>query len=174
MNVKLLLGGVLSFALLGLYIYSIVQAIRVAGECAERAAAVKNHTPNAELCDAQKSNLGNVSLILNLIGGLISATVVGVLAATKPNDLPAKGLFATNIGEVVEGISAYLPLIYILVWVGCGMAMVVFGLLVYEDDPAPPLTAQAKAWLGAAVAAVYAYFGIDRTAAPPPAPNNGG
>ena len=163
MNPKLLLGGILSLTLLGLYIYSIIAA-SVARECSAAAIAAVTQT-NIKPCDAQKSNLGNVSLILNLIGGLVSATVVGVLAATKPNDLPGKGIFNQSLDGAVQSLSAYIPLVFILAWIFCGLTMVVFGLLIYENDPVPPLTAQAKAWLGAAVAAGYAYFGIDRTAA---------
>lgn len=166
MNNRLILGGILSVALLALYIFSIGRAITVSSDCDARARAVAAQVPNSSLCDSQKSNLGNISLILNLIGGLISATVVGVLAATKPNDLPGKGIFKDNLNDVIQGISAYLPLAFILVWIFCGVLMVVFGLLVYDNDPVPPLTAQAKSWLGAAVAASYAYFGIDRTATP--------
>jgi hypothetical protein len=114
MNTKLILGGSLSVALLGLYIYSIIDAVNVARECAGMTAAVANQVPNAKLCDSQKTSLGNVSLILNLIGGLISATVVGVLAATKTNDLPGKGVFKDNLGNVIQGVAAYIPLAFIL------------------------------------------------------------
>ncbi len=168
MNNRLILGGILSIALLGLYVYSISKAITVSNDCAALAKAVADKVPFATLCDPQKSNLGNVSLILNLIGGLISATVVGVLAATKPNDLPGRGIFKDKLGNVIQGLSAYIPLAFVLAWIFCGLVMVIFGLLVYDSDPVPPLTAQAKSWLGAAVAAGYAYFGVDQTNAPIP------
>lgn len=161
---RLVFGGVLASVLLGLYIYSIVQAIEVSEMCAAAADAVANQVPDAKLCPPVKTNLGNVSYILNLIGGLISATVVGILATTKPNELPAADLVERNLNaSLTRSIASFVPFAYIMVWIFCGVALVIFGLLKYESEPVPPLTAQAKAWLGTAVAAIYAYFGIDQS-----------
>jgi len=45
------------------------------------------------------------------------------------------------------------------VWVICGVAMVILGLM-RHPDAVPVLTEGAKAWLGLAAGAVYAYFGL--------------
>jgi hypothetical protein len=66
---QLLFGGLLAVIMLGLYIYSIAEAIELAKKCGD----ISN-------CATQLS--ANNSLLFNLIGGLISATVVGVLGST--------------------------------------------------------------------------------------------
>jgi len=70
---QLLFGALLAIILLGFYIWSIFVAVCVArGQCA---------------ADAFSPNF---SYLLNGIGGLISATVVGVLGATQSGDFPAQ------------------------------------------------------------------------------------
>ena len=170
---KLILGGILATVLLGLYIASIAISIKTAYECgvkAERVVEPPSNSTNSskttprvvivEKCSEEEKNLGNISYLLNLLGGLISATVVAVLAATQTNDLPAKDFFRAGLGNFAQGIAAYVPLAYILVWTFCGLFVVIYGLMMYDNDPSPPLTAHAKTWLGTAVAAIYAYIGI--------------
>ena len=101
--------------------------------------------------------MANVSFILNTVGGLISGTVVGVLALTKPNELPAAHLFRDGTSNTAKTIAAYIPVSFILVWIACGMAMVIWGFLKYPDA-VPTLSAQAKGWLGSAAAALLAYI----------------
>lgn len=165
---KLLLGGILAAVLLGLYIASIVIGIQTTRKCGLTTSTIAQKVKDgAKLeeaikgpCSDEEKNLGNISYLLNLLGGLISATVVAVLAATHASDLPAKDFFKAGLGSFAQGIAAYVPLVYILTWTFCGLFVVIFGLMVYGNDPSPPLTAHAKTWLGTAVAAIYAYIGI--------------
>lgn len=142
---KLLFGGILATVLLGFYIWSLAEAVGAAhcggGDC--------------------RGFSTNMSFLLNSIGGLISATVVGVLGATQAGEFPSLTLYGRNISGIVRGLAAYMPSIYILVWIVCGVVTVIYGFILYpESDPVPPLFAQAKVWLGTAIASVYAYFGI--------------
>lgn len=159
---QLLFGGMIAFILLGLYVWSIVS-----GAC--------EASPIAGCKDRVPAFTANMQFLLNSVGGLISATVVGVLGATKPAEFPAEGLFRKNLTGTVQTIAGYMPSLYILVWIICGTYMVVYGFVLYSDDNlAPAFSAQAKMWLGTALAAVYAYFGIrpnGATTTPPPTPS---
>lgn len=175
---KLILGGILATVLLALYAVAIGIGITRTAHCgvtseeARHIAAGNSNSTDTntsktrtewridEKCDNNEKSLDNLSYLLNLLGALISATVVAGLAATKPNELPGKDIFKAGFGEFGQSITAYLPLVYILVWTICGASVVVYALMIFVNDPSPPLTALAKAWLGTAVAAIYAYFGI--------------
>jgi vacuolar-type H+-ATPase subunit I/STV1 len=156
---QLLFGGLLATILLGFFVWSIVDAVTVA-QCIK---ASKEGSPQ---CGEFSSNM---AFLLNSIGGLIAATVVGALGATHSGEFPSQKLFGKNLEGIVKTIAGFMPSVYILVWILCGVAMVIYGFVLYPaSDPVPPLSAQAKVWLGTAIAAVYAYFGI--TPDPPPTP----
>lgn len=153
---QLLFGGLLATILLGFFIWSIVDGVSIASSC-----------KSSSNCTNEFS--ANMSFLLNSLGGLIAATVVGVLGATQPGEYPSKNLFEKNLTGIVKSVAAYMPSFYILVWIVCGVVMVIFGFILYPEAVAP-LNAQAKVWLGTAIAAVYAYFGI--TPDSPPKPSN--
>lgn len=152
---QLLFGGVLACVLLVFYIWAIVDSV-----VATRA-GLSDYSPN-------------MSYLLNTIGGLISAVVVGVLGATQPGDFPAEKTLTKTIKGTTQSFVRFIPSVFILVWIACGVAMVVFGFILYENS-VPALNAQAKVWLGAAIGAVYAYMGIrpnGNSVAPNPANGN--
>ena len=144
---QLIFGGILATILLGFYIWSIVDAVSIAIDC--------NAGTN---CSNQFTS--NMSFLLNSLGGLISATVVGVLGATESGEFPGVRTFGKNITGTFQAIAAYMPSFYILVWVISGVVIVIYGFILHPDA-VEPLSAQAKVWLGTALAAVYAYFGIN-------------
>lgn len=146
---QLLFGGLLATILLGFFIWSIVDGVSIAQ------------------CKGCREFSAGMSFLLNSLGGLIAATVVGVLGATQPGEYPSKKLFEKNLTGIVKTIAAYMPSVYILFWIICGVVMVIYGFILYPDV-VPPLSAQAKVWLGTAIAAVYAYFGITPDAPPKP------
>ncbi len=152
---QLLVMTLLSLALLAIYAYSIVEAIGVAALC--DSAPGKLVPPSC----VEDTKLGSVADILNSISGLISGTIVGVLAIAKPNELPAPKLFGGKLGGLAQMLGSHVPVVIICVWICCGVAMVIAGLIKY-DGVVPSLSAQAKAWLGAAVAALIAYYGANR------------
>lgn len=161
---QLLVMALLSVALLAIYVYSIIYAVEVAAICDPAV----NRIVSANC--AEDIKLGSVADILNSISGLISGTIVGVLAIAKPNELPAPKLFGGKLGGAAQMLGSYVPVAIICVWICCGVAMVIAGLIKY-DGVVPSLSAQAKAWLGAAVAALIAYYGANRDSpngVPPP------
>lgn len=148
MTTRLLFGGLIAIVLLGLYAYATVYSIQAAlclggGPCT-------TYTPNL--------NEGVVT-VLNLVGGLVSALVISQLAITPPGDTPGAGLVEVNASDILKNSVKIVAVIYVVVWVACGVASLIVGLMKYPDA-VPILNAAAKAWLGLAVAAAYAYLGL--------------
>ena len=138
---QLLFGGLLTLILLGFYIWSIIDAVSIAA-CAKDCPQLSN----------------NMAYLLNTIGGLISAVVIGVLGATQTGDFPAQKSIAKNLTGTVQTVATIMPSLFILVWIICGVVTVIYGFVLYDN--VPPLNASAKVWLGSAIGSVYAYFGI--------------
>lgn len=141
---RLIFGGLLAFVLLGLFVYGVVVAL-------------------SYHCTAPCSLPDAFTAFLETIGSLVSAVVVSELSVTKPTDPPGTRLAAAG---AAAGYSAgqqatvkVLASIYILVWLISGLALVVFGWA--RNSEVAPVIAAAKQWLGFAIAAAYAYFGIN-------------
>ena len=148
---KLVFGGLIATVLLGLYVWSIVitaTATRTGGTIS-----------------------ADISFLLNSVGALISATVLAVLGATQPGELPAGKTFDKGLSGMAKTIASYMPALYIFAWIVCGVVTVLYGFhmvipavpsTVPSDgiEAAGALNASAKAWIGSAIVAAYAYFGI--------------
>ena len=93
------------------------------------------------------------SALLGTVGALVSAVVISELSVTPPAQVPG-----TRLGR--KGSTS----LYILVWLLSGVALVV-GWAFYPK--VPELNSTAKAWLGVAIGAAYAYFGISPNHANP-------
>jgi hypothetical protein len=98
---------------------------------------------------------------INIIGGLISAVVIGNLAMAERGETP-------DI-QVLEMIKAYgaglmrnIVLAYIAIWFLIGAAAFYVGV-VRCPDVFEPLNTMGKSWLGILVGALYAWFGIKKT-----------
>ena len=139
-NAKVLFGTIIVFILLGLYVYSLWTAISLA-----------YWGPNA----VEKLPEG-VSRTMATVGGLVSALVIAQLAATNPGE-PLTG--TSVLPGVGDWIVPFAKVTYVLVWTVMGLAAFVVGELWFPDKVGA-LTTFAEAWLGLAVAAGYAYFGI--------------
>jgi hypothetical protein len=140
-TVRLITGAVISGALLALYALVLVEAIQFA-----RGASGRPPTEGAYW-------------ILQTIGGLVSALVTAQLAlAPRPGDGGGARLFV--LGGVPAGKAATaIALLYLAVWLALGFAAVVFGLVRYQQL-VPPLADFAREWIGLALAASFAFFGI--------------
>jgi hypothetical protein len=148
---KLLFGGLVAVILLGLYAYATVYAIQ--------AALCLGSGP----CDAYSKDLNEgVVTVLNLVGGLVSALVIAQLAITPPGDAPGMALLADDTTAIIKNMVKVISLIYVAVWLACGLAALIVGFLKYPNL-VPQLTAAAKSWLGLAVAAGYSYLGVTRS-----------
>lgn len=154
---QLLVSGLFAAAFATIYIWGTWAAIDLAVHCAQAATT-------ASPCTKLETDIPHLSYILTTIGNIISGGVVGILAFTRENELPAARFFDADPAEIAKRVAGYIPLAFIVVWVGCGMATVIFGLI-NNAEVVPPLTAQAKGWIGSAATALLAYLA--------PAPMNG-
>ena len=107
--------------------------------------------------------------LLSFIEGLVSALVISVLAVTPPNTSPGQTIInsiQSRSGELrrkanwPEIVTSGLTYVYLLVWLACGIFSVWYVFMAGYRTPLPELTTAAKSWLGLAVAAAYAFFGL--------------
>jgi hypothetical protein len=142
---KAVIGGGIALVLLGLYGYSVLEAIRIA------------MSEGLEL----KSGFVNT---MNTVGGLVSALVISELAITRPGAMPAARIAGGD--GTTSGWAQWVVLSYIAAWALLGLAAYVYGVMLHEGV-VPALTDFGAAWLGLAVASGYAYFGLGRTESAP-------
>lgn len=146
-------GALIALVVLMIYVVTSVHMIRVVrcdgqGEgCTEF--KIENITP--EVINVQ-----------NLTYGLVSALVVAVLASTNPGEIPSGtqsyGVLPSKDSSIV---SKLLTTVYIVAWIGIGVAMLFVGTLEYPKV-SPTLHDMGITWIGVAVTAGFSYFGIKR------------
>jgi len=145
---RLLFGGLISVVLLAVYVHLVSLAIKVVNCMA------------ATGCTKYPENYFNEGMAqaLSVIGGLVSALVIAELAVAKAGQAPARRILAEDASPLAVRTVTIVSTFYVLVWIGAGLAAFIVGL--YHPMSVPPLTTLGQAWLGLAVSAAYAYFGI--------------
>ncbi|MFL6856936.1 MAG: hypothetical protein ACJ8EB_03395 [Allosphingosinicella sp.] len=139
---RIVVGGLVAGALLALYVYVLVLAVLYA-------VGITHKEPTA-----------NAFWILQTIGALVSALVTAVLALAANGSTGSGGATKLHVlGVPAEGPVAILAIAYLVAWLACGFVAVVVGLLQYKVE-VPQLGAYARAWIGVAIVAAYAYFGL--------------
>lgn len=151
-------GGVIAFVLLALYasimgwmIWEVVMVGR-SGE-------------------GEANSLGSGAItVVTAIGGLISALVISKLALTTPGTTPTLGEGALSVAEFDKDENAAkasptlaaksMAVLYLSVWVTVGLAALVVGTVLFPDLNST-VDDTGTSWLGLAIAAGYAYFGLD-------------
>lgn len=147
---KIIFGSAISVVLLCIYLYLIKLGIEVSFCISDESCT--NLTVN-DFSDRMASSLA-------LIGGLVSALVIAELSVTKPGEVPATRLINTNLPVRVQNLTKMVTGVYLLVWLLGGLAAFVFGYLKAPPNGIPALADLGQSWLGIAVGAGYAYFGI--------------
>jgi hypothetical protein len=145
-EMKLLVGGLIALILLFLYVYSVVRAVILA------------------LSDAGGTLNSGELLALTTIGGLVSALVIAELAIMKPGETPAVhtlGASGENLSRAAQKAAPWVVGLYMLVWTLLGLAAFIVGVMQFPGK-VQPLTDLGQSWLGLAVAAGYAYFGLNK------------
>jgi hypothetical protein len=97
--------------------------------------------------------------VFTTVGGLISALVVAALAKTTPGNNPSEHLHDFGLGPDLEKRASLLVVIYLAVWMLTGVTALVVGVMLFPSA-SKTLSDAGTTWLGLAVAAGYAYFGI--------------
>jgi len=150
--VKLVFGGLIAVILLGLYAYAVLFAISVV-DCVS--------TTGCSALTAA-SFTGGFASTMTTVGGLVSALVIAELAITKPGEAPVARALAASASAKTTNALKVVTGVYLLTWVALGLSAYVVGVM-WHPDVLKPLTDLGQAWLGLAVAAGYAYFGIDQS-----------
>lgn len=157
-KIRLIVGTLIAFVLLFLYAFVLIKAVGIALE-APPAGALE--APPADR--PAKSLPEGASYVLQIVGGLVSAVVAAQLAVTQRGKVPdgqVFGLIGEHPPRQTANIAAAIALLYLAVWFILGVVAVIMGLI-EAKTPVKPLEEFAKAWLGLALAAAYAYFGIE-------------
>lgn len=143
-------GSVLAVALLLLYAVSAWAMI----------IAIISACPDSERCNSTLANDYGEGFryVLTTVGGLVSALVIARLSITVPGAMPAFRALE-DVSERVRTVSNIVAALYLLVWGLTGFAALIFGVMLYPDV-IPTVSDLGTVWLGLAVAAGYAYFGL--------------
>jgi hypothetical protein len=146
MSAKSAFSTAIALLLLGLYVYLLKEAAAVVG-CTQ---------PN---CKAAFT--AQMASALSLIAGLIGALVISELALTEPGKPPVARALAPDASPRAGTILKIVTAVYLIVWVFCGVIALLIGF--HHPTDVPAITDLGNAWLGLAIAAGYAYFGIKPT-----------
>lgn len=141
-------GGAIAVVLLGLWVYLIVTACQV---------VVCTGTPGCTTHPAAAFN-DVMAQALAVIGGLVSALVIAELAITRSGETPAAHVLAANATPRAKLILKIVSTLYVSAWLVAGLAALLVGM--QHPHVLRPLTSVGQSWLGLAVAAAYAYFGL--------------
>lgn len=128
--------------LLGIYAYLVWIAVRV----------VTGWVPFESFTPQMASTM-------SLIHGLVAALVVAELAITAPGEPPGSRIIAANPTPGAKRIVKPVILAYLFIWTGAGFAAFFWGFLRHSGTLSA-LTDLGQSWIGIAIAAGYAYFGI--------------
>jgi len=153
-QIRDLVAQLIPIVLLSIYVFAIVMAI-------------SSTTQAARLCDTNAlcaqnyhaRRIEGVNLILNVIGGLVSALVIAELAITRPGDLPTAEILQKRVARASKRVVKIVSTVFVIVWLVGGTASLVMYILYPNAIPAA-LSEFAKAWLGLAIASAYSYLGI--------------
>jgi hypothetical protein len=97
--------------------------------------------------------------VMTTVAGLVSALVIAQLSMTKPGAAPGIGGLNPESTFGVYAVNIVVGL-YLLVWIVTGLAALIVGVMVYPDSN-KTISDLGTTWLGLAVSAAYAYFGIN-------------
>jgi len=152
-RIRDIVAQVIPAILLIFYVFAIGTAISstsmAARQCrTDRACAAAFHARRIE----------GVNLIMNVVGGLVSALVVAELAITQPGELPSAQVLRGRQAKAKRAVT-FVSTAFIVVWLLGGAAAVLMFILYPNATPAA-LSEFAKAWLGLALASAYSYLGI--------------
>ena len=97
--------------------------------------------------------------VLTTVGGLVSALVIAQLSVTKPGQAPGVGTYQPESTFATYTTNSVVA-IYLFIWIFTGLAALVIGVMVYPESN-KTISDLGTTWLGLAVSAAYAYFGIN-------------
>lgn len=144
---RALFGGAIAVVLLGIYVHLLSVAYLIV-DCVGKGCTTR--TP-ADFNDG-------MAQALTVIGGLVSALVIAELALTKPGQVPAARALDPNATPQAKSFLKVVAVVYVLVWLIAGLVAFIKGM--YHPKVLESFTSVGQAWLGLAISASYAYFGL--------------
>ena len=145
-----IVGAVIAYVLLFLYAFSVGYMILQVITCGRTAGCGPPQFGKSLL------------YIVTTVGGLVSALVVARLAVASPGGEIRIANASTESPNVFSNIIAWG---YVTVWFIVGLGALIVGDLLFPDV-SQTVADLGTAWLGLAVAATYAYFGIEPSNSP--------
>lgn len=146
MSAKTIMGGLLACILLGIYAFLMWLAISAALE------------PDCDLVCQGKHFTDKMAAALMTIGTLVSGVIIAELAITRPTQTPGVRLLDSSSSRAaIQGLKIVVYA-YLAIWLVCGLTAFLVGLV--KDVVHKPLLDAGNAWLGLALSAGYAFFGI--------------
>ena len=161
---RLIFGGAVAIVLLTLYGYSILRGVEtwycLNNPTSARCNCKTPTEPTIPQCQAEypKELNEGLLLILNLVGGLVSALVIAVLAVTTPGEPIGNVFLEDDPAPPGQKVITIISVLYVAVWLICGIVLVI--TYIRNPNTVPAVTTAAKSWLGLAVAAAYSYLGV--------------
>ncbi|MEO9648766.1 MAG: hypothetical protein ABJE99_11280 [Roseobacter sp.] len=149
-------GGLIAVALLMLFGWSVYHMIQeVLAHCGH----VEGQSPVD--CQPPDTPLVQEGLIyvVTTVGGLVSALVIAVLSVTRPGGAPEMAGFSPT-GRWTRRLTNGVVSLYLILWLIAGLSALVYGVMWYPGI-LPTLGDIGTTWLGLAVSATYAYFGLN-------------
>lgn len=149
-------GGLIAVALLMLFGWSVYQMIQeVLGHCEHVAGQPNDDCPPPETPLVREGLI----YVVTTVGGLVSALVIAVLSVTRPGGAPEMAGFSPN-GKWMRRLTNGVVSLYLILWLIAGLSALVYGVMWYPGV-LPTLSDIGTTWLGLAVSATYAYFGLN-------------
>ncbi|MEY9523981.1 hypothetical protein ABIF70_005122 [Bradyrhizobium japonicum] len=96
-----------------------------------------------------------LTYVVTTVGGLVSALVIARLSVTEPGKAPSVVPGTTEATTATTTVA----ILYLLGWMATGLTALVLGVMIYPKAN-QTLSDLGTTWLGLAVSAAYAYFGI--------------
>jgi len=107
--------------------------------------AVRQCHTNASCAEAfHAKRIEGVNLILNVVGGLVSALVIAELAITQPGELPSAQILRRRQNKSAKKVATIVSTEFIIVWLLGGAAAVLMYVL-YPNAIPTTLSEFAKA-----------------------------
>lgn len=143
---KELISGLIAVILLALYVLLSGYGVWLIISCSDPASCVAAFNPQ-------------MVTALGLISGLVSALVVAQLALTERGEIPLERA-TRSASRQSKSLVKWLVVAYLASWLVVGLATFVVGTLLFHNRISA-ITNLGSAWLGTALVAAYAYFGLN-------------
>lgn len=157
-NFPVIFGGVVAYILLLLYACTVVYMTKQVIQHTT-AEMPKDETGKTFSKKPLEFSAG-ITYVVTMIGGLVSALVVSKLTITKPGETPMLMRTVQGASPRAIRLSTFLAVAYLVVWLAVGLLALTVGVMMFPDS-STTLGDIGTTWLGLAVAAGYAYFGLN-------------